>query len=212
MASLQEVVAQQQQQQQQLEASTGQAHSSHEAAPQPQPQIGKKRSRWDATPAPSLAAGIAGRDPSSGHSVATASGGGPLAPGAPTPAFGSTSIGAATPAAGVGLAAAATPLASQLAGLGVQTPVGAATGSGPGTYGSGSGAGAEGAAGGQTLTKFERELLERNRPLTDEELDAMLPSEGYAVLEEPQDYKPLVTPTRKLLATPTPAATPGFTI
>lgn len=33
--------------------------------------------------------------------------------------------------------------------------------------------------------RLEREIEERNRPLSDEELDAMLPSEGYKVLEPP---------------------------
>ena len=33
--------------------------------------------------------------------------------------------------------------------------------------------------------RLEREIEERNRPLSDEELDAMLPSEGYKVLDPP---------------------------
>ena len=58
--------------------------------------------------------------------------------------------------------------------------------------------------------RLERELEERNRPLTDEELDAMFP-EGYRILEPPANYKPIHTPSRKLLATPTPlSSTPGF--
>ena len=36
--------------------------------------------------------------------------------------------------------------------------------------------------------RLEREIEERNRPLSDEELDAMLPSEGYKVLEPPAGY------------------------
>jgi len=57
--------------------------------------------------------------------------------------------------------------------------------------------------------RWEREMAERNRPLTDEELDAMFP-EGYKILEPPASYVPLRTPSRKLLATPTPMQTPGF--
>jgi splicing factor 3B subunit 1 len=52
--------------------------------------------------------------------------------------------------------------------------------------------------------RWEREIDERNRPLTDEELDAMLPSEGYEVLKPPATYQPLRTPTRKLMQTPMP--------
>ncbi|XP_065560942.1 splicing factor 3B subunit 1-like isoform X2 [Artemia franciscana] len=59
--------------------------------------------------------------------------------------------------------------------------------------------------------RWEREIDERNRPLADEELDAMFP-EGYKVLQPPAGYVPLRTPGRKLQATPTPiAGTPqGF--
>eukprot|EP00002_Diphylleia_rotans_P016267 TRINITY_DN3164_c0_g1_i1.p1 TRINITY_DN3164_c0_g1~~TRINITY_DN3164_c0_g1_i1.p1 ORF type:complete len:1214 (-),score=290.78 TRINITY_DN3164_c0_g1_i1:234-3875(-) len=52
--------------------------------------------------------------------------------------------------------------------------------------------------------RWEREIDERNRPLTDEELDAMFPPEGYKVLDPPANYHPLRTPSRKLLETPTP--------
>ena len=58
---------------------------------------------------------------------------------------------------------------------------------------------------------LQRELDERNRPLTDDELDTMFPP-GYKVLQPPAGYVPLRTPARKLTATPTPmAGTPmGF--
>ncbi|KAK6359992.1 hypothetical protein TWF696_001113 [Orbilia brochopaga] len=46
----------------------------------------------------------------------------------------------------------------------------------------------------------------RNAPLSDEELDAMLPKEGYKILEPPPGYMPIRTPARKLLATPAPVA------
>lgn len=51
---------------------------------------------------------------------------------------------------------------------------------------------------------LEREMESRNRPWTDSALDAILPSEGYTILPPPASYKPLRTPGRKLLATPTP--------
>ena len=44
----------------------------------------------------------------------------------------------------------------------------------------------------------------RNRPLTDEEINALLPSEGYRILEPPAGYKPVMTPSRKLIGTPAP--------
>ncbi|XP_067641774.1 splicing factor 3B subunit 1 [Eurosta solidaginis] len=61
--------------------------------------------------------------------------------------------------------------------------------------------------------RWEKEIDERNRPLTDEELDQMFPP-GYKILPPPVGYVPLRTPGRKLMATPTPiAGTPaGFFI
>ncbi|KAJ2312928.1 hypothetical protein IWW54_001800 [Coemansia sp. RSA 2705] len=44
----------------------------------------------------------------------------------------------------------------------------------------------------------------RNQYQTDEDLDALLPSEGYAVMEPPSSYVPIRTPARKLMATPAP--------
>ncbi|KAG9407001.1 Splicing factor 3B subunit 1 [Aphanomyces cochlioides] len=59
--------------------------------------------------------------------------------------------------------------------------------------------------------RWEREIEERNRPLSDEELDAMFPSTGYKILDPPASYMPIRTPARKLMATPTPMGqTPGF--
>lgn len=61
--------------------------------------------------------------------------------------------------------------------------------------------------------KWERELEERNRPLTDDELDAMFPTEGYAILEPPKDYVPIRTPARRYTSTPTPVSgTPYYNI
>lgn len=51
--------------------------------------------------------------------------------------------------------------------------------------------------------RWEREIDDRNRPLSDEELDSMFPP-GYKVLPPPAGYIPIRTPARKLTATPTP--------
>lgn len=58
--------------------------------------------------------------------------------------------------------------------------------------------------------RWERELDSRNRPLSDEELDAMFPTTGYKILEPPAGYEPIRTPARKLTATPTPMGDNGF--
>ncbi|KAK5966793.1 hypothetical protein GCK32_002816, partial [Trichostrongylus colubriformis] len=50
---------------------------------------------------------------------------------------------------------------------------------------------------------WEKELDDRNRSLTDDELDALFPP-GYKILPPPAGYMPLRTPSRKLMATPTP--------
>ncbi|KAM0745770.1 small nuclear ribonucleoprotein [Meredithblackwellia eburnea MCA 4105] len=42
----------------------------------------------------------------------------------------------------------------------------------------------------------------RNRPMSDEELDAILPKEGYEIVEPPAGYAPIRTPARKLMETP----------
>jgi len=61
--------------------------------------------------------------------------------------------------------------------------------------------------------RWEKEIDERNRPYTDDELDQIFPP-GYKILPPPAGYVPLRTPGRKLMATPTPiAGTPaGFFI
>eukprot|EP00617_Octactis_speculum_P010595 CAMPEP_0185775084 /NCGR_PEP_ID=MMETSP1174-20130828/81156_1 /TAXON_ID=35687 /ORGANISM="Dictyocha speculum, Strain CCMP1381" /LENGTH=1383 /DNA_ID=CAMNT_0028462555 /DNA_START=24 /DNA_END=4175 /DNA_ORIENTATION=+ len=61
--------------------------------------------------------------------------------------------------------------------------------------------------------RWEREIEERNRPLADEELDMLFPAAGYKVLDPPPGYQPIRTPSRRLLATPTPmGSTPGFSM
>uniref|UniRef100_A0A1I7TWQ9 SF3b1 domain-containing protein n=1 Tax=Caenorhabditis tropicalis TaxID=1561998 RepID=A0A1I7TWQ9_9PELO len=62
------------------------------------------------------------------------------------------------------------------------------------------------------IYRWEKEIDDRNRPLTDEELESLFPP-GYKVLVPPMNYIPLRTPSRKLMATPTPmggAAAGGF--
>jgi len=59
--------------------------------------------------------------------------------------------------------------------------------------------------------RYQREIEERNRPQTDEELDELLPSEGFKILEPPASYVPIRTPARKLTQTPMPyGANAGF--
>ncbi|GAA5974776.1 hypothetical protein JCM5350_001288 [Sporobolomyces pararoseus] len=50
----------------------------------------------------------------------------------------------------------------------------------------------------------------RVRILSDEELDQMLPSEGYEIVTPPQGYAPIRTPSRKLTETPMAANGGGF--
>ncbi|KAJ2445355.1 U2 snRNP component prp10, partial [Coemansia sp. RSA 2424] len=52
----------------------------------------------------------------------------------------------------------------------------------------------------------------RNAFQTDAELDALLPKDGYAIMEPPPTYTPIRTPARKLMATPAAAAQHGFLI
>ena len=60
-------------------------------------------------------------------------------------------------------------------------------------------------------TAFGTDISARNAPLSDEELDLMLPTEGYKVLDPPPGYAPIRTPARKLMSTPAPiASTTGF--
>ncbi len=56
--------------------------------------------------------------------------------------------------------------------------------------------------------RWEREIDERNRPISDEELDQLFPP-GYKILPPPDGYVPIRTPARKLTATPTPMNNAG---
>ncbi|XP_071812328.1 splicing factor 3B subunit 1-like isoform X2 [Apostichopus japonicus] len=58
--------------------------------------------------------------------------------------------------------------------------------------------------------RWEKEIDQRNRAWSDEELDALFP-DGYKVLQPPAGYVPIRTPARKLTSTPTPmGGTSGF--
>lgn len=61
--------------------------------------------------------------------------------------------------------------------------------------------------------KIQMEIDERNRPLSDEELDSLFPAEGFIILEPPPGYATARRPSQSLLSTPTPmAATPMYSI
>jgi splicing factor 3B subunit 1 len=57
-------------------------------------------------------------------------------------------------------------------------------------------------------TAFGTDISMRNAPLSDEELDMMLPSEGYKILDPPPGYAPTRAIAQKLMATPAPSG--GF--
>ncbi|CAI5509262.1 unnamed protein product [Closterium sp. Naga37s-1] len=136
----------------------------------------KTRSRWDETPAGG------GVTPAGGGGGATPSAAVGMTPSGMTP--GGVTPGGATPGGfgvtPVGGMDMATPTPGQIALRGPLTPEQF------------------------TMLRWEREIEERNKPLSDEELDAMFPLDGYKVLDPPASYVPIRTPARKLLATPTP--------
>lgn len=142
-----------------------------------------RRNRWDETPAADLGVG------------ATPAAEKKRSRWDETPAPGVAAGYGATPAA-VGGMFGATPAFTPMGAAGLETPAA------PGMVG---------APGGMTpdqwhADKAAREMYERNRPLTDEELDAILPGpeQGYKILPPPAGYQPIYTPARKLMATPTP--------
>ena len=57
-------------------------------------------------------------------------------------------------------------------------------------------------------TAFGTDISMRNAPLSDEELDIMLPSEGYKILEPPPGYAPIRLVAQKMMQTP--VQTSGF--
>ena len=62
----------------------------------------------------------------------------------------------------------------------------------------------------QAIAGFGTDISNRNAPLSDEELDEMLPAEGYKILEAPPGYEPLRAPARRLAPAATPVNTGGF--
>lgn len=65
---------------------------------------------------------------------------------------------------------------------------------------------------GASIALWEADIEARNRPMKDEELDELLPSEGYTILKPPEGYKPVQSVARKLLRTPLVPQTPLYTI
>ncbi|KAK5134340.1 U2 snRNP component prp10 [Meristemomyces frigidus] len=63
---------------------------------------------------------------------------------------------------------------------------------------------------GPSSVGFGTDVSGRNAALSDEELDEMLPSEGYKILEAPPGYEPLRAPARRLAPAATPLNTGGF--
>jgi splicing factor 3B subunit 1 len=143
--------------------------------------VKKAGSRWDATPA---AAG--GATPMGGSGGVTPGGSKKRSRWDETPEAGSQAslMGSATPSS----------LATPRGNLGMMTPSTPITSLTPEQI---------------TSLKVSQEMDERNRPLTDEELDTMFP-EGYEVLPPPESYKPIRTPSRKAMSTPTPQHIDGF--
>ena len=142
------------------------------------------RSRWDETP-------VAGA---------------PAVPGKKRSRWDDTPISSATGSATplvVGGGASATPLILYGGGAPSATPSAAAL------YGAATPLVLSGGVGGATpadLYKFRvaSEEAARNAPLSDADLDAMLPEKGYRILEPPATYAPIRTPARKALSTPAP--------
>lgn len=167
----------------------------------------RQKTRWDETPTPGRAGG-----------VGTSAWDSTPAPGAValSGAMGATPVQrsrwdetpANIPANVSATPFGATPGATPVGPIDAQTPMVGGMGLAP------LGAGPIGAETPEQIQqlRWEREMSERNRPLTDEDLDAMFPPTGYKVLKPPDSYVPIRTPARKLLATPTPAegATPLY--
>ena len=147
-----------------------------------------KKSRWDVTPAaedtPSMTPGMTpgGMTPSFGGETPSMT---PRDKGGMTPSMGSETPSGMTPG---GLTpGGTTPVGPRAAHM--QTPA-------PGSK-------RQFTSNAEMQHKWNVEIDERNRPLSDEEIDAMLPP-GYKVLEPPAGYQPIRTPSRKITATPTP--------
>lgn len=63
----------------------------------------------------------------------------------------------------------------------------------------------------QGVATFGTDISSRNAPLSDEELDFILPSEGYKILVPPPGYEPLRAAARRVVSTPAAVgSTTGF--
>ena len=144
----------------------------------PTPSASKRKSRWDETPA---GGGATPSTPITPAATMTPSGGvtpsglGGITPGSMTP---NSAVGMFTPSG-------ATPVGFKAMGMATPSPAGIVTPEQMYAF------------------RLEKEMDDRNRALTDADLDAMLP-DGYKVLPPPANYVPLATPNRRLTATPTP--------
>uniref|UniRef100_F1KRJ0 Splicing factor 3B subunit 1 n=1 Tax=Ascaris suum TaxID=6253 RepID=F1KRJ0_ASCSU len=146
------------------------------------PSESKRRSRWDLTPSAATPATPAG----GAATPSTAQMAGATTPSGFTP---STVVGGMTPS--MMTPGGTTPVGALAMGL--KTPAMPMMPMTPDQM---------------AMFKWEREIDERNRPLSDEELDALFPP-GYKILPPPSGYIPIRTPGRKLLATPTPMGATG---
>ena len=175
------------------------------------------KNRWDETPTPGrvgAGAGVSSWDTTPVVGAAAAGGGGTA--GAPRSRWDDTPVDVGgRQAAAAGGMLGATPL--QAGAMMMMTP--GATPAGPidaqtPSFGSGVG-GVHGMTPEQVqAARWLGEIEERNRPLSDKDLDMLFPPEGYRILKPPDSYVPIRTPARKLMATPTPlgGATPLYTL
>ncbi|CAH9102456.1 unnamed protein product [Cuscuta europaea] len=174
-----------------------------------------RRNRWDETPTPGRVAD-SDATPSAGGATPGATPAGMtwdstpknLGLATPTPKRQRSrwdetpaTMGSATPMEGATPSAAYTPGVTPIGGSELATPTpGSLNMRGPLTPEQ------------HNLLRWEKDIEERNRYLTDEDLDVMFPQEGYKILDPPASYIPIRTPARKLLATPTPMGTPLYNI
>lgn len=61
----------------------------------------------------------------------------------------------------------------------------------------------------QMMASFGTDISARNMPLSDEELDALLPTEGYKILDPPAGYEPVNPVARRMMNAPGPVASVG---
>lgn len=62
----------------------------------------------------------------------------------------------------------------------------------------------------QQVMPFGTDVNSRNAPISDEELDELLPSEGYQILVPPPGYEPLRAPAKRVAPSATPLPSGGF--